>query len=150
MWKSSAAAVLLWFLSERIPLTSVFVFQEMTVGGGWVGWEEEEGGGGVKIWQIAENCLHAVIPVWTHLAHLVVIWQEKCADRALSSQTGATFTLPTPTSFPLSSGSACRCMDQPPPTLHEQHGVVVPAKFLHLYGVCWSLIHANNFWPKKC
>lgn len=46
MWNSSAAAVLLWFLSERIPLNSVFVFQEMTVGGGWVGWEEE--GGGVK------------------------------------------------------------------------------------------------------
>lgn len=35
------------------------------------------GAGDAKIWQIAENCLHTVIPVWTHLAHLDGIWQQK-------------------------------------------------------------------------
>ena len=44
-----------------------------------------------KIGQIAENCLHAVIPVWTHLAHLVVIWLQKGRCAELSPQTGATF-----------------------------------------------------------
>lgn len=58
------------------------------VKGGKGGWG---GGGNSKIWQIAENCLHTVIPVWTHLAHLVVIWQQKRRGRGLSSQSGATY-----------------------------------------------------------
>lgn len=69
----------LWLLCSL-----TFVFQETW---GIVG----DGGGYSKIWQIAENCLHAVIPVWTHLAHLVVIWQQKCCGGGLGSQSGATY-----------------------------------------------------------
>lgn len=62
-----------------------------------VGWR---GGGDSKIWQIAENCLQTVIPVWTHSAHLVVIWQQKCRGGGLSSESGATY-YPSPPPFPL-------------------------------------------------
>ena len=78
---------------------AVFVFLEAR-GGGCV-----EGGGGVgdsKFWQIAENCLHTVIPVWTHLAHLVVIWQQKRRGGGLSSQSGATYYSPPPPPLSLS------------------------------------------------
>jgi len=76
------------------PLTFVFAFRET--------WGRVGDGLGAcsKIWQIAENCLHTVIPVWTHLAHLVVIWQQKCSGGGLSSQSGATYyphsSLPPP------------------------------------------------------
>lgn len=82
---------------------------------GVMGWMSG-GEGGSKIWQIAENCLQTVIPVWTHLAHLVVIWQQKCRGGGLSSQSGATYY-----SFLLlllhfiSSGLVCKHRGSPPP-----------------------------------
>lgn len=56
------------------------------------------GGGAAKIWQIAENCLHTVIPVWTHLAHLDGIWQQKNPwRRAQLTEWCHILTLPPPT-----------------------------------------------------
>lgn len=107
------------------PLRLVFVFQES-----W-GWEE-----GSKIWQIAENCLQTVIPVWTHSAHLVVIWQQKCRGGGLSSESGATYYPIPPLLFHfISSGLVCKHTEVHPTPL---------CGVLGADGVCsdaWQLSH---------